>query len=145
MAIDWTDPKSHVSKHFTVKECIWLPQWNRLANASDGLDDTVKGNLIKLCTTMDKVRELIDRPFNVHCMYRPEAYNKLVGGAVKSAHKFGRGIDFHISRCSCDDGRAILEKHLEKFGLRMEKNPGSNWIHLDDMEVLPGKNRYFNV
>lgn len=144
MDIDWLDPEEQVSKHFTVKEALWLPKWNRMATEEDGLNDEIKNNIIELFNKLDIVREYFNKPINVHCTYRPEAYNKLIGGALMSAHKVGKACDFDISDTKCDDARKqIMMNHLlETWNLRMEWNDGSNWIHLDSVWT-PGKIRYF--
>jgi hypothetical protein len=122
-----------------------------MANASDGLDDTVKANLVAMFALMDQVRDLIGQPIHVHVAYRPEAYNKLIGGAPDSAHKAlnGAAVDWDANvglsttGANCDQLRVILEPKLESMGLRMERRPGSNWVHLDNRALLPGGNRFF--
>lgn len=145
MAIEWSNPNSKVSKYFTVKECLWLPQWKRLANEADGLSDLIKENLIELCKQMDEVRVALAAPLTVHCCYRPEAYNKLVGGAKNSAHKSGQAIDFDAAGASCDDIRKkILElKLLPTLRLRMEDLPASSWVHIDTRKPSAESARFF--
>lgn len=140
MSIDWTDPNDKVSKYFTVKECIWLPKWLRLADDKE-LTEEVKANLIKLCYIMDDIRDFIGKPLRSHVAFRPEEYNKLVGGAKNSMHKFGRAMDFSVSGMLCDDVRKLLEPKLIDFNIRMENLPMSNWVHIDTGQ--PNPNRYF--
>lgn len=98
---------------------------------------------------MDLVREYFDRPIIIHVCYRSREYNKLVGGAKSSAHLAinpgEAAVDFHVSGISCDDSREkiIQDKKLEGWGFRMEKLPGSNWIHLDSRKPAEGRPRYF--
>ena len=145
--IDFTNPSDKVSQYFSVREVLWLPQWGRMANESDGLNDDVKNSLINLCQQMDLVREFLNAPINVHVTFRPVAYNALpaVGGAKNSAHIYGMAMDFDASGMTCDEARKqILDNNkLEEWNMRMEKRPGSNWVHLDYHQVLPGGNRYF--
>jgi len=141
--IDWTNPDCKVSNYFSVRECLWLPTWNRMATEDDGLNDDIKDSLVKLCTQMDLVRDFLGQPISVHVTYRPEEYNKLIGGASNSAHKYGQAMDWSIVGDNCDDLRAKLEPQLEQWNMRMEKLPGSNWVHLDIRELAPGGNRYF--
>ena len=133
MEIDWTDPKAKVSKYFSVKECLYLPTWSRMANESDGLDDIIKKNLQSLCHAMDEVREYFDKPITVHVTYRPDAYNKLIGGAPKSKHVQGMAMDFSIKGLTCDEVRKSFKDNnlLELWGMRCEDLPGSSWTHLD--------------
>lgn len=144
--VDWNDPHCKVSKYFTVKEALWLPSWNRMANASDGLDDNVKANLINIFIKMDIVREFLGKPIRVHCAYRPDAYNALVKGAKNSSHKAlddCAAVDWDCNE-PCDDTRAKLLPKLEELRLRMEDNgPGAPWVHLDDRTPPPGHPFYF--
>ena len=141
--IDWTNPSVKVSSHFSVRECLWLPSWGRMANESDGLNDEVKNNLIELCAKMDIVREFLGVSINIHVTYRPEAYNKQIGGASHSKHFIGSAMDWDASGMNCDDVRARLEPMLEQLDMRMEKLPQSGWVHLDTGNVPSGGHRYF--
>ena len=147
--INWSDPKSQVSTHFSVGDCITLPTWGRLANEADGLTDTIKDNLVHLCANMEGVRAYLgNRPIQVHCTYRPEAYNKIIGGAPHSSHVIGMAMDFHVEGLSdnkgCDSIRLLLQHKLQEFGIRMEdvsEKSNRTWIHIDLSEPHP--NRFF--
>ncbi len=134
----------YISKWFSWKEALWLPQWDREANESDGLNDEIRNNLIKLFIKMDTLRQFFGKPINVHVSYRPEEYNKLVKGALNSSHKFGMAVDFHVKDIQCDIARQMIldNKLLESLSLRMEDLSGSNWIHIDIREPGPS-GRYF--
>lgn len=141
---------SKLSKYFTLKEATYLPKWNTCHIPSTEELENIK----KLALVMDKVREFLGTPCNVHVWIRPTAlnnpesehngknYNELVKGAKKSAHIEGIAVDCDFEGMTCDEARAKLEPKLEEFGLRMEKNSGSSWIHLDLREVNGGR-RYF--
>jgi uncharacterized protein YcbK (DUF882 family) len=143
--VDWTNPDCKVSKYFTVKEMIYLPTWKRMANETDGLNDQIKENLINLAMDMDIVRDYFDKPINVHVTYRPLEYNKAIGGALHSAHSEGEAMDFDIVGMTCDEVREELvsKNLLDKWGMRCEKAPGSNCVHLDYRQLAAGGNRYF--
>lgn len=141
--MDWTKPNDAISKYFKVKEALWLPQWQRLANDKDGLNKNYQYNLIKLFETMDKVRETVKKPIIVHVAYRPPEYNALIGGATKSAHMTGQACDFHVLGMSCDEVRTLLLPELERLKIRMEDKPGSSWVHIDIKAVVPGGVRFF--
>jgi len=130
--------------HFTWKEALWLPQWNRSANEEDGLNDEILGNLEATFRALESLRAFFGKPIKVHVAYRPDAYNRLVKGAKNSAHTKGMAVDFSIPGLSCDDVREkiIQNKLLEALGLRMENLSGSNWIHVDTREPGPG-GRFF--
>lgn len=141
--INWSDPESQISEHFTVHEALFLPTWGRLATEADGLTDEIKNNLVNLCFIMEKVRILIGFPINVHCMYRPSTYSKLVGGSLTDVHTQGMAIDYDCNpNLSCDQVKAILIPQLKALNIRMENNgSGALWIHNDIHSV--GNARYF--
>lgn len=144
MDIDWSNPASQVSQWFTVKECIWLPKWDRLASESyinDGLTEDVKFALYALCNQMDHIRNFIEAPLIVHCTFRTVQYNQLVGGAEHSSHIKGEAMDWHAEGLDCDKVRELLIPSLESLGMRMEDRPGSNWIHTDISKVI--SHRFF--
>lgn len=142
--IDWSNPNTRVSEYFTVRECLWLPSWHRLANEFELIDE-MKLNLIELCKGLDKVRDFFKAPIITHCMLRPFPYNILVGGAPNSAHLMGQACDFHIQGLEgpvhCDNVRSVLVPSLESLHMRMEDRPGSDWIHVDIAPVT--HSRYF--
>ena len=147
--IDWTDPKCKVSKYFSVKEAIWLPQWARLANEADGLTGEIKDNLISLLIKMDNIRELLGKPVTVHCCFRPPIYNTLVKGAKNSAHLKGLAIDFSSDvtpealGVDCNKIREILIPKLEELDIRLEDNGNlAPWVHIDLYKPF-NNNRYF--
>lgn len=133
------------SKYFTWKEMTYLPQWKRQATDEE-LTPEIKENLTKLMQKMDLVREYFGAPIIVHVAFRTPEYNKLVKGAKNSTHLYGMACDFHIKGYTCDAARAriIKDNRLEEWGMRMEKLPGSNWIHLDYRAPGPS-GRYFPV
>lgn len=135
----------NISKYFTWKEATFLPRWNRTASEEE-LTAEVRNNLIVLFSKMDSIRAHFGKPIHVHVAYRPKVYNALVGGASNSSHLYGLAVDFHVNGMDCDAARkSILDAELlESLNLRMECNPGSNWVHIDAREVPHGGSRYFN-
>ncbi len=137
--INWADPSSKVSDHFTVKEACWLPRASLLYRPKP--DE--RENLILTCELMEKVRALFARPLLVHCMIRPLAYNAVIGGAKGSAHLVGLACDFSVPGMDCDLVREMLLLDLERWGARMEDKPGTSWVHIDLAPVKPGGHRFF--
>jgi hypothetical protein len=147
--IDWTNPEAKISKFFTVKEACWLPSWSIMHIPSE----EEKQNIIKQAAKMDLIRGFFGVSIRVHCWIRPilnnpnsefngKDYNALVKGAKNSAHKVGLATDYDVEGLNCDDVRAKLEPKLEQWQIRMEKMPGSDWIHNDCAPVIAY--RYFN-
>lgn len=144
--IDWTNGAQKVSEHFTVREMIYLPTWKRSALESDGLDATVKANLLILAKAMDQVREYFGKSVNVHVTYRPLEYNKAIHGALHSQHSVGSAMDFDVVGMTCGDAirQIVKDNKLEDWKMRCEDN-GENpaWIHLDLKPLEAGHARHF--
>jgi zinc D-Ala-D-Ala carboxypeptidase len=137
------DLDQKISDHFTYKEALWLPTWQRAGTIADGYSEQIDRNLQILFKKMDLIRVALNKPILVNCAWRPAEYNKLVGGASNSAHIQGQACDFHVEGVDCDTIRSILLPYLESYNLRMENKPQSNWVHVDFRPVPPGGNRYF--
>lgn len=144
--IDWTNPKSKISKYFTVGEATYLPQLKMYYSPTD----VEKQNIIKLAETLDKVREIVNKPFIVNIWIRPVVtkldgtvvdYNALIGGAKNSAHKAGNAVDLRVREMEAEDVRKLLAPSLESLGLRMEADV--SWCHFDNRPVPSGGNRIF--
>lgn len=149
--IDWNDKKAKISPNFTVHEALWLPSWGVYHTPND----QEKENILKMAAKMEQVREFLgDKSININCWIRPlsvncdnkrywgKNYNRMVGGAEASAHINGNAVDFTVSSITCDEVRHLLQDQLELLNLRMEKKPGSLWVHVgNDWE--PRKTRYF--
>jgi len=123
--------------NFTWGEALYLPQWNIHVLP----DPAVEANILHMAPTMQKIRDILDRPMLVTSWYRPFTYNKLIGGAGKSWHTTGGAVDFRCPHVSADETRIALRPLLEDLNIRMEDLDGSNWVHIDNKE--PKVNRYF--
>lgn len=144
--IDWKTPGAKISKHFTVHEAIYLHRWSRLADERDGLNDHVKECIVRFAAKADLVRDFLGLQMRVHRWFSPKGYNAIVGGAKGSKHmSLGdhSAMDFDCliegaesQGDACDIIRASLEPKLEEMVIRLEKNPGASWVHIDDGEVV---------
>jgi len=125
-------------KYFRWKEVLFLPQWGIHCFPTD----IQYLNLIRITQKLDTIRKYLNQPIHVTSGLRPSKYNELIGGARHSAHKLGQALDFQVRKIKCDRVRELLEPNLDDWNIRMEKKPGSNWIHIDSRE--PGQSgRYF--
>lgn len=137
--IDWTDGTDKVTEHFTVQDACMLHHWNRLATADDGMDPA---KLQALCEAMEKVRDVLGCPMNVHCMFRSPAYNVEIGAPEHDVHSQNLACDFDCGAAlTIQQVKDKLEPLLESMGLRMERGTTS-WVHVDTHPV--GNARYFN-
>lgn len=153
--VNWNNPRAKLTEqgNFTVKEALWLQMWQVYHKPTR----EEKEHILKMAVAMEGVREILGCRIWVHSWIRPGKlccpghknhgmnYNVFVGShARKSAHLFGRGVDFHgeafIGSALCAKAREKLEPHLKRLGLRMEDRAG-NWVHVDTMPV--GRNRFF--
>lgn len=133
MTVDWTKPGSPVSSWFSVNECLYLPSWpfQRMATEADGLNDQIKNSLYALCQKMDHIRDFFACPIIVDCCYRPPAYSKLVGGSETDVHTKGEAMDFIIENIDATKVKELILPSLDSLGVRMENNPGSDYVHID--------------
>lgn len=152
-SLDWSNPESQISAHFTVHDATYLPSWGVYHTPSD----QEKENILALAAKLELVRAYLgNNDVNVNCWIRPtivvcenpryngKNYNQLIGGAQNSAHISGMACDFTVSRITCDDARFLLEDQLDILQMRMEKKPGSSWVHLDIRQpAYPDGRRYF--
>ncbi len=143
------DPTNNISSHFTWRDALWLPSWSRMGNETDGLTQQILDTMCFLFQKMDVVRDYFGMPIHVHVTWRPIAYNKQIGGAINSAHIASdlniAACDFDMIGINCDDARnkIISDNKLDDWQMRMEQNPGGNWLHLDTRQPLPGHPRFF--
>lgn len=139
-----------VSTYFKWAECLWLPSWGAYHYPSE----QEQLNIMLHAEHMDTVRNILGLPIKIHCWLRPvlnnsnssfdgQDYNEFVHGAKNSRHKVGLACDFDVEGKTCDEVREILEPKLPDLGMRMEKNPGSLWVHLDTGAPPPGGSWYF--
>jgi hypothetical protein len=135
--IDWTDENCQVTSHFTVKDCIYLHQWNKLAE--DGYDPD---KLIRLCQMLETIRAILGCPMNIHSIYRSPEYNKLIGAIPNDVHSMNLAADFDCNpHLTIQEVKDKLEPMLESLGIRMERGTTS-WVHIDLHPVI--HQRYFN-
>ncbi len=142
---DWTNASDSVTEHFTVGDCLTLHNWNRLATEDDGADFD---KLTTLCEKLEEVRDALDCPMKVHCIFRSTAYNqeqKILMPTGADVHSFCEAVDFDCgSELTTDEIKAILLPMLQSFGLRMEDNgPGASWVHIDLHPVM--NSRFFKT
>ena len=68
--IDWNDEHCQVTEHFTVKDCLYLHAWGKLASIND---QVYLHKLFALCQKLEEIHAILDCKLNVHSMFRSEA------------------------------------------------------------------------
>jgi hypothetical protein len=134
--IDWTNETCQVTMHFTVKDCLYLHEWSRLADIDT--DGVLLHRLVALCQKLEEIRDILGCPMNVHSMFRSVQYNK-----DQNLHPT---LDVHSMSIACDfDCEPImtitqvknkLRPSLEALDIRMERDT-STWVHVDIREPGP--------
>jgi len=137
LSIHWKDPNCKVSKYFTVKECLWLPQWKVLGEPNN----LVKVNIHTLAAKMDYIREILGEPIIITSWFRPHGYNSLksIGGATSSIHINGGAVDFVCKSLLPTEVQKRLLPFLDLLNIRME-NCDKGRTHIDLGREI---NRYF--
>lgn len=69
-----------------------------------------------LVAILQKIRDHFGKPVNITSAYRNDAYNKKVGGAVYSQHKYGKAADFFIIGVSPATIAAYVETIMPNTG-----------------------------
>jgi uncharacterized protein YcbK (DUF882 family) len=136
--IFWTQPSCKISKYFTVKDALYLPRWQKMYLPSK----EEMASILKMAEVMDKIRDFVKAPINVHCWTRSLSYNKLVGGAEHSMHLHGLAVDWDCGG-DCDHTRQFILPMLPVWNVRMEDLPKSNWVHIDMRPVNHDSERFF--
>jgi hypothetical protein len=128
-------------KWFQWSEALWLPKWHIYGFPRDEV--TIK-NIEKTAMAMDKIRVMFGKPIFVTSWYRPEQYNKLVGGAKRSAHVLGMACDFLVQDHESNAIREMLRRYLKDINIRMEKLDTVH-VHIDIRcdETMSNDARYF--
>jgi uncharacterized protein YcbK (DUF882 family) len=119
---DWKNPKSKVSKYFTVEE-VTSGDPRRIPK-----DEETKRRIKKLAINLDKLRDRFGR-IKINSWYRPEPINSAVGGAKNSQHIQGWAADVEFVK----DQREV-EQWLEKNwvgGVGSGVISGKGFTHLD--------------
>ncbi|MEM9770226.1 MAG: D-Ala-D-Ala carboxypeptidase family metallohydrolase [Cyanobacteria bacterium P01_D01_bin.73] len=74
------------------------------------VDTSISRNIVKMAKRMEEVRAKVgNRSISVTSWYRPPAVNRAVGGASRSTHLSGHGVDFNVSGLSPRSVQRILD------------------------------------
>ena len=126
---------SPVAPNFTASEFL-TKGWSHLTGKCKGLNtdppQELWENCVDLARILQRIREKADAPVTINSCYRSNSYNKCVGGAANSQHKFFKAADITI-----ENGKTALSWYKLILELR---NQGlfvggvgryKNFIHVD--------------
>lgn len=77
--------------------------------------------------TLDKLRELVNKPLSISSSYRSKLYNAALNGAKASMHLKGRAVDIP---CTSSSLRAKIIRNALNLGLSC--GVYKNWVHVDN-------------
>jgi len=127
-----------VSKRFYLSDALYLRRWKIHAVPHSR---KVLNNIFEIGIVIDMIEDILGEKIIINSWYRPDVYNRLIGGARYSVHRYGGALDFKGTKSSPDEIRKKLKPFLLEIGIRMENLPGSSWVHVDIKK--PKKNRFF--
>ncbi len=93
-------------------------------------------NMIRLATQLEKARQQIGRPFIVTSWYRPDPWNARVGGARRSQHLTGSGVDIVVDGFL---GRQLGQRLMSWWPGGLGIYPG-NRQHILHLDIGPKRN-----
>lgn len=128
------------SAFFRWREAVNLAQWGLFAYPPP---DVHKNIIWAAKNIADPIRNLFDKPVQIHSWWRPKSYNEFINGAPDSQHMRGIAIDLSIYTISIDEIRAALTPRLDSMNIRLELNTPT-WVHVDGKKVMPGESRLFS-
>lgn len=80
----------------------------------DGSDTVFISSVLVM--VLQEIRNHFEKPVIINSAYRNDAYNKKVGGADYSQHKYGTAADIHISGVSPAEIAAYVETIMPNTG-----------------------------
>lgn len=88
--VNWNNPEIYISKYFRTGE-VTKQDYRRIP-ISGSIQEK---NILALACDLDKLREYWGSGLVVTSWYRPHAVNAAVGGATRSFHLTGKGVDIY--------------------------------------------------
>jgi len=123
-----------LSEHFSLDE-LTLSE----TAARKGLDNTpdakTKDNLIRLASTLERIRALVGKPVNISSGYRSPEVNKAVGGSATSSHVKGLAADINVPGMKPAALAAIIKSSdiiYDQVILEYDR-----WVHIGLSESKP--------
>lgn len=132
-------PDWYITENFTWKEAF-INELN-----TDGVPFYDVFNRIQSSVSeFQKVRNYLNKPMNVHCLYRSVEHNVrayIQSGFSKTeartktrlgVHLYGSALDFHVDGMADEEVRKKILQGIKekKFKVRIEANT-NGWVHID--------------
>ena len=101
-----------LSEHFRLSEFTRSATARRLGIKNE-VSSQQLSNLVLLCRyVLEPLRKRFGQPIYVNSGYRSQELNRVVGGAVKSFHLYGRAADIRAANLSDNNKLYALIKEL---------------------------------
>lgn len=91
-----------ITEHFTIGEMA--------CKCGCNIPNDVYENLKKLCIKLEELRKVIDKPIIIISQYRCDKRNRLIGGAPKSQHKYGKAVDIVVDGMTPEEVANVANK-----------------------------------
>lgn len=101
-------------------------------NSGAGFPQDVMANILKLADALQVIRNEVKVPITITSGYRSPEHNVKIGGAPKSTHTLGQGVDFKVQGMAPTAVAAIIERlisqgKIPQGGLKAY----ASWVHYD--------------
>ena len=126
-----------LSEHFTLEE---LTATN--TGISNIPDELIVANLKTLCSTLEAVRSLLNKPIVVSSGYRNKEVNKAVGGILNSFHTYGLAADLKVVGMTPYEVCTLIKASSLSYDKLILEDLGGNggWTHIQ-VQQDQAKNR----
>lgn len=98
-------------------------------------------NMCELLVSINRLRDIWNKPMTISSGYRPASFNAAAGGSKQSAHLTCEAIDIHDPKQELSTFLRNDEPLLKELGLYMEHpHHTPTWCHL---QIRPTRTRIF--
>lgn len=120
-----------VTAHFSAEE--FAQHARHGLEAKPYPEEWIPARLRLLCSQLEVIRAVFDRPIEVISGYRSPAYNAKIGGARRSQHMEGRAADIRVEDMPAQKLYAAVLYLYERGALRALGGVGlyPDFVHVD--------------
>lgn len=96
-------------RHFSGSELA--PLWSRVHNGVSNTEPpkVLWSNLSRVLAVLDEVRQKLEYPVTINSAYRVQAYNRAVGGRLRSYHLSASALDWYGHRETSREWAAMAQ------------------------------------